>query len=44
MGVHRLIPQRDNDEVDAYVITYIYNKIVDAFYKHLGKGGIMARG
>lgn len=22
-------PQRDNDEIDAYVITYIYNKIVD---------------
>lgn len=38
------IPQRDNDEVDAYVITYIYNKIVDVFYKHLGKGDIMARG
>lgn len=27
-------PQRDNDEVDAYLITYIYNKIVDVFYKH----------
>lgn len=22
-------PQRDNDEIDAYVITYIYNKITD---------------
>lgn len=37
-------PQRDNDEVDAYVITYIYNKIVDVFYKHLGKRDIVARG
>lgn len=27
-------PQRDNDEVDAYLITYIYNKITDVFYKH----------
>lgn len=27
-------PMRDNDEVDAYVITYIYNKIIDVFYKH----------
>lgn len=31
------IPQRDNDEVDAYLITYIYKKIVDVFYKHNGK-------
>lgn len=28
-------PQADNDEVDAYVVTYIYNKIVDVYYKHL---------
>lgn len=28
------IPQRDNDEVDAYLLTYIYNKITDVFYKH----------
>lgn len=28
------IPQRDNDEVDAYLITYIYNKIIDVFHKH----------
>lgn len=28
------ISQRDNDEVDAYLITYIYNKITDVFYKH----------
>lgn len=28
------IPQKDNDEVDAYLVTYIYNKIVDVFYKH----------
>lgn len=27
-------PQRDNDEVDAYLLTYIYNKITDVFYKH----------
>ena len=30
-------PQNDNDEVDAYVITYLYNKIVDVYYKHLDK-------
>lgn len=28
------IPMRDNDEVDQYLVTYIYNKIVDVFYKH----------
>lgn len=27
-------PQRDNDEVDAYLLTYIYEKITDVFYKH----------
>ena len=27
-------PQADNDEVDAYLLTYIYNKITDVFYKH----------
>lgn len=27
-------PRRDNDEVDAYLLTYIYNKITDVFYKH----------
>lgn len=27
-------PQRNNDEVDAYLLTYIYNKITDVFYKH----------
>lgn len=27
-------PQRDNDEVDAYLLTYIYSKITDVFYKH----------
>lgn len=26
--------QEDNDEVDAYLITYIYDKITDVFYKH----------
>lgn len=34
-------PQRDNDEVDAYVITYIYNKIADVFYKHHGNINLM---
>lgn len=27
-------PQADNDEVDAYLLTYLYNKITDVFYKH----------
>ena len=27
-------PQRDNDEVDAFLLTYIYNKITEVFYKH----------
>lgn len=27
-------PQRDNDEVDAYLIAYIYFKIIDVFKKH----------
>lgn len=27
-------PQPNNDEVDSYLITYIYNKITDVFYKH----------
>lgn len=27
-------PQRDNDEVDAYLLTYIYDKIASIFYKH----------
>lgn len=27
-------PQANNDEVDAYLLTYIYNKITDVFYKH----------
>ena len=27
-------PQSDNDEVDACLITYIYKKITDVFYKH----------
>ena len=31
------VPQRDNDEADAYLITYIYEKIVDVFYKHNGR-------
>lgn len=27
-------PQRDNGEVDAYLLTYIYDKITQVFYKH----------
>lgn len=27
-------PQEDNDEVDAYLITYIYDKITSVFYEH----------
>lgn len=27
-------PQANNDEVDAYLLTYIYNKIVNVYYKH----------
>lgn len=27
-------PQRDNDEVDAYLLSYIYKKISEVFYKH----------
>lgn len=27
-------PQRDNDEVDAHLLTYIYDKIASIFYKH----------
>lgn len=27
-------PQADNDEVDAYLITYIYEKIAEVYYKH----------
>lgn len=36
-------PQRDNDEVDAYVITYLYNKIVDVYYKHRDKRDFVAK-
>lgn len=31
IGYH---PQADNDEIDAYLITYIYEKIMDVFNKH----------
>lgn len=31
---YRYAPQEDNDEVDAYLITYIYDKITSVFYKH----------
>lgn len=27
-------PQADNDEVDAYLVTYIYEKIMDVFRRH----------
>lgn len=27
-------PQSNNDEVDAYLLTYIYEKITDVYYKH----------
>lgn len=27
-------PQVDNDEVDAYLLTYIYIKILEVFRKH----------
>lgn len=27
-------PQSDNDEVSAYLLTYIYEKITDVYYKH----------
>lgn len=27
-------PMRDNDEVDQYLVTYVYTKIVEVFYKH----------
>lgn len=30
-------PQKDNDEVDAYVITYIYSRISDVHDKHLNR-------
>lgn len=36
-------PQRDNDEVDAYVITYIYNIIADVYYKHVGEKDSITR-
>lgn len=36
-------PQKDNDEVDAYVIAYIYDKIANVYYKHLDSKGVLAR-
>lgn len=27
-------PQADNDEVDAYLLTYLYDKIVGVYYNH----------
>lgn len=27
-------PQADNDEIDAYLVTYIYEKIIEVFRKH----------
>ena len=32
--VRKILAQRRNDEVDAYLITYIYDKITSIFYKH----------
>lgn len=29
-------PVEDSDEVDAYLLKYIYNRIVEVFYKHIG--------
>lgn len=28
-------PQRDNDEVDQYLLTYVYKKIKEVYVKHL---------
>lgn len=33
-SLKRFTDQEDNDEVDAYLITYIYDKITSVFYKH----------
>lgn len=30
------IPQRDNDEVSAYLLTYLYEKIESVYNKHIG--------
>lgn len=30
-------PQADNDEVDAYLLTYIYEKIMEVYNKHKDK-------
>lgn len=27
-------PQRDNDEVDAYLIAYIYKRIIEVYSRH----------
>lgn len=27
-------PQRDNDEVDAYLIAYVYKRIIEVYSKH----------
>ena len=27
-------PQKDNDEVDAYLLAYIHKKIIEVYYKH----------
>lgn len=31
--------QEDNDEVDAYLVGYIYNRIADVFFKHNSSKG-----
>lgn len=33
-------PQRDNDEVDAYVVAYIARKILHIYYKHVASKGL----
>lgn len=30
-------PSADNDEVDAYLLTYLYEKVTDVWYKHKDK-------
>lgn len=33
-GVNFLLKNISDDEVDAYLLTYIYDKITQVFYKH----------
>ena len=32
-------PQADNDEIDAYLVTYIYEKIMDVYRRHHSLAG-----